>query len=87
MDQAGAGFHKPGQKQRLQLHVEAGQYDYIKEICSPEGFIFNPARLLVDCSALLNHSNQKVRSSLILKMLQREKYHLMRKYNFNEHRD
>ena len=45
MDQAGAGFHKPGQQQRLLFPVEAGQDDYIKEICSPEGLIFNPARL------------------------------------------
>ena len=44
MEQAGAGFHKPEQQQRLVLPVEAGQDDYIKEICSPEGFIFNPAR-------------------------------------------
>ena len=44
MDQAGAGFHKPGQQQRLLICVEAGQDDYIKEICSPEGLIYNPAR-------------------------------------------
>ena len=45
MEQVGAGFHKPEQQQRLVLPVEAGQDDYIKEICSPEGLIFNPARL------------------------------------------
>ena len=45
MDQAGAGFHKPGQQHRLQFPVEAGQDDYIQEICYPEGLIFNPARL------------------------------------------
>jgi hypothetical protein len=33
IDQAGAGFPKPGQQQRLLFPVEAGQYDYIKEIC------------------------------------------------------
>ena len=32
MDQAGAGFIKPGQQQRLLFPVEAGQDDYIKEI-------------------------------------------------------
>ena len=32
IDQAGAGFHKPGQQQRLLFPVEAGQDDYIKEI-------------------------------------------------------
>ena len=69
MDQAGAAFHKPGQQQRLLFPVEAGQDDYIKEICSPEGLIFNPVRLLLDWSALLLHSYQKERSSLILKML------------------
>ena len=45
MEQAGAGFYKPGQQQRLLIPVEAGQDDYIKEICSPEGLISNPARL------------------------------------------
>ena len=45
MDQVGAGFHKPGQQQSLLLPVEAGQDDYIKEICTLEGLIFNPARL------------------------------------------
>ena len=45
MDQAGAGFHMSGQQKRLWFPVEAGQDDYIKEICSPEGLIFNPARL------------------------------------------
>ena len=30
---------------QLLFPVEAGQDDYIKEICSPEGLIFNPARL------------------------------------------
>ena len=45
MDQAGAGFQKPGQQQRLWFPVEAGQDEYIKEICSSEGLIFNPARL------------------------------------------
>ena len=35
MDQAKAGFHKPGQQQRLKFPVEAGQDNYIKEICSP----------------------------------------------------
>ena len=44
MERAGAGFHKPEQQQRLVLPVEAGQDDYIKEICSPEGLVFNPAR-------------------------------------------
>ena len=65
MDHAGAGFHKPGQQQRLLFPVEAGQDDYIKEICSPEGLIFNPARLQLDWSASLPHSNQKEMSSLI----------------------
>ena len=37
MDQVGAGFHKPGQQQRLLFPVEAGQDYYIKEICSPGG--------------------------------------------------
>ena len=32
MKQAGAGFHKPEQQQRLLFPVEAGQDDYIKEI-------------------------------------------------------
>ena len=45
MYQAGAGLYKPGQQQRLLFHVEAEQDDYIKEICSPEGLVFNPARL------------------------------------------
>ena len=40
MDQTGAGFLKPGQQQRLLFLVQAGQNDYIKEICSPEGLIF-----------------------------------------------
>ena len=31
IDQAGAGFPKPGQQQRLLFPVEAGQDDYIKE--------------------------------------------------------
>ena len=44
-DQDGAGFHKPEQQQRPLFPVEAGQDDYIKEICSPEGLTFNPARL------------------------------------------
>ena len=83
MDQAGAGFHKPGQQQRLLFPVEAGQDDYIKEICSPEGLIFNPARLYLDWSALLLHSNQKEKSSFILKVLKSEKYYLI---FFNEHR-
>ena len=39
MDQTGAGFHKPGQQQMLLFPVEAGQDDYIKEICSPEGLV------------------------------------------------
>ena len=68
MDQAGAGFHKHGHQQRLLFRVEAGQDDYIKEICSPEGLIFNPARLKLDWSALLLHSNQKEWSSLIVKI-------------------
>ena len=34
MDQAGAGFHRPKQQQRLLFPVEAGQNDYIKEIAS-----------------------------------------------------
>ena len=59
MDRTGAGFHKPGQQQRLLFPVEAGQDDYIKEICSPEGLIFNPARLYLDWSALLLHSNKR----------------------------
>ena len=45
MDQSGAGFDKPGQQQRLLFPVEAEQDVYIKEICSPEGLIFNPAKL------------------------------------------
>ena len=45
MDQVGAGFHKPGQQQWLLFPVEAGKDDYIKEIYSPQGLIFNPARL------------------------------------------
>ena len=49
MEQAGAGFHKPGQQQRLLFPVEAEQDDYINEICSPEGLLFfYPARLLLD---------------------------------------
>ena len=48
MDQAGAGFHRPGQQQRLLFTVEAGQNDYIKEMCSPKGLIFNPVRLQLD---------------------------------------
>ena len=47
MEQAGAGFHKPEQQQRLVLPVEAGQDDYIKEICSPEGFFFLSCQILV----------------------------------------
>ena len=43
IDQAGAGFYKPGQQQMLLFPLEAGQDDYIKEICSPEGLVFNPA--------------------------------------------
>ena len=39
MEQAGAGFYKPGQQQRLLIPVEAGQDDYIKEMCSPEGLV------------------------------------------------
>ena len=34
MYQKGAGFYKSGQQQRLLFPVEAGQDDYIKEICS-----------------------------------------------------
>ena len=45
MDQAGAGCHKPGKQQWLLFPVEEGQDDYIKEICSPDGIIFNPTRL------------------------------------------
>ena len=45
IDKAGAGFYKPGQQQRLLIPPEAGQDDYIKAICSPEGLVFNPARL------------------------------------------
>ena len=45
IDQPGAGFYKPGQQQRLLFPVGAGQDDYIKEICSPECLVFNPARL------------------------------------------
>ena len=48
MEQAGAGFYKPGQQQRLLFPVEAGQDDYFKEICSPEGLTFNPTRILLD---------------------------------------
>jgi hypothetical protein len=44
MEQAGAGFHKHRQQQRLLFPVEAGQDDSIKEICSPKGLIFNPAK-------------------------------------------
>ena len=84
MEQTGAGFHKPEEQQRLVLPVEAGQDDYIKEICSPEGLIFNPARFELDWSALLLHSNQKERSSLILKIIQSSKYYLI---FFNEHRN
>ena len=65
MDQAGAELHKSGQQQRLLFPEEAGQDDYIKEICSPKGLVFNPARLQLDLSALLLHFNQKERSSLI----------------------
>ena len=57
-----------GHQQRLLFHVEAGQDDYIQEICSPEGLILNPARLKLDWSALLLHSNQKEWSSLIVKI-------------------
>ena len=32
MDQTRAGFHNPGQEQRLLFPVKAGQDDYIKEI-------------------------------------------------------
>ena len=70
MDQAGAGFYKPGLQQRLLFPVEAGQDDYFKEICSLEGLILNPATLWLDWSAFVLHSNQKERSPLILKMLQ-----------------
>ena len=45
IDEAGAGFYRPGQQQRLLFSVKAGQGDYIKEICSPEGLVFNPARI------------------------------------------
>ena len=45
MDQAIVGFDKPGQQQRFLFRVEAGQDDYIKEICFPEGLIFNPVRI------------------------------------------
>ena len=45
MEQTEAGFHKPEKQQRLLFPVEAGQDDFIKEICSPKGLIFNPARL------------------------------------------
>ena len=45
MDQAGAGFHKPGQQQNLLFPVEAGPDDYTKEISSPSGLIFNPVGL------------------------------------------
>ena len=45
MEQAGAGFHMRGQQQRLLFPVEAGQDEYIKEICSPEDLNFNPAKL------------------------------------------
>ena len=45
IDQTGAGFYKLGQQQRLLFPVEVGQYDYIKQICSPEGLVFNPVRL------------------------------------------
>ena len=45
MDQAGAGFYKPGQQEKFLFPVEAGKDDYIKEICFPEGLIFNRARL------------------------------------------
>ena len=31
MDQAGAGFHKPGQQQRLLFPVEVGHADYEEE--------------------------------------------------------
>ena len=65
IDKAGAVFYKLVQQQRLLFPVEAGQDDYIKEICVPEGLVFNPARLQLDWSALLIHSNQKERSSLI----------------------
>jgi hypothetical protein len=67
MDKAGAAFHRPGQQQRLLFPVEAGQDDYIKEKGSPGGLTFNPAGLSLDWSALLLHSYQKERSSLILK--------------------
>ena len=46
MEQAGAGFHKPGQQQRILFPVEAGQDEYIKEICSPEGLIFKSLQSL-----------------------------------------
>ena len=46
MDQAGAGIYKSGQQKKASVPwVEAGQDDYIKKICSPEGLIFNPSRL------------------------------------------
>ena len=67
MDQAEAGFHKPGQQQRLLFPVETGNDHSIKDICSPEDLIFKPARLKLDWSALKVYSNQKERSSLILK--------------------
>ena len=35
MDQAGAGFHKPGQQQMLLFPMEAGQDDFTNEISSP----------------------------------------------------
>ena len=55
--------------------VEAGQDDYIKEMCSPESLLFNLASLWLDRSALLLHSNQKERSLLILKLLRSWKYY------------
>ena len=64
MDQAGAGFYKPGQQQRLSLLEGKQDKMTIKEICSPEGLNFNPARLNLDWSALLLHSNPKERSCL-----------------------
>ena len=45
IEHKGAGFYKPGQQQRLLFPVEAGQDDYNIEKSSPEGLVFNPARL------------------------------------------
>ena len=80
-DQAGAQFNDAWTITKASAPcVEARWDDYIKGTCSPEtSFI-----LQLDRSALLLHSHQKDRSSLIFKLLQSWKYYLI---FFNGHRN